>query len=809
MARKRESGKQDGALSRPRYWITVGTLAAYSAAGSGKVALAQSGNTSDPTRRSGTRVEALPVRRYELASGPLSAVLKDFERATQIKVVVPTTELLAISSPGVSGVYTVEEALRRILANTGLTYEFNKDGTVAVKLSSVVTSVDVSGVAPTLSASMPKYQGETLNTAQTISVVPRETMQQQGTTTLRDALRNVAGISLAAGEGGAQGDNLTIRGFTARNDLFIDGMRDFGSYYRDPFNTQEVEVLQGPSSVTFGRGSTGGVVNQATKTPGLDQFISADLQFGTDATRRAALDWSAPLPRLGKGTAFRLNAMGNIGDVAGRNMAKNRRTGVAPSLAFGLGSATRTTLSYLHQNEDNTPDYGLPWLFNQPAPVNRNNYYGFPGNFLRTYADIGTAKVEHDVNEHLTLRNQVRYANYSRAVLVTEPRLSGIRPTTPLDSVQATRGQISARSNETFLDEQLDGVAHFKKLGIRHTLVTGVEGLRETSDPTRATYPAPSTSLLNPVYSGALGAPTITSVVADTAVGFGAYVLDTANIGRHIEASGGVRYDRFDNTYRQMVGGISNFARLDQRPTWRAALVYKPVGNGSIYFDAGTSFNPSAESLSLTAGSANIPPETNKTYEVGTKWEFNSGRLQVNSSWFRTVKENARESDPTNSLLVVLAGTQKVSGVQASVKGRITSRWEILSSYAYLDSRVVASRYYPGSVGYPLANVPRNTFNLWSTHRLPMRFEGGIGANYVSSRNASSTVPLDATTGLVKAAPSYWVFNAMLTHPLNEHVDLQLNGYNLANRFYYDQLHPAHIIPGPGRSLLVGFRFKF
>jgi len=171
----------------------------------------------------------------------------------------------------VSGVYTVEEALKRILANTGLTYQFNKDGTVGLKLASVVTSVDVTGVAPTLSTSMPKYQGGALNTPQTINVVPRETMEQQGTTTLRDALRNVAGISLAAGEGGAQGDNLTIRGFTARNDLFIDGMRDFGSYYRDPFNTQEIEVLQGPSSVTFGRGSTGGGVKKSTRTPGLDQ----------------------------------------------------------------------------------------------------------------------------------------------------------------------------------------------------------------------------------------------------------------------------------------------------------------------------------------------------------------------------------------------------------------------------------------------------------------------------------------------------------------------------------------------------------
>jgi len=289
----------------------------------------------------------------------------------------------------------------------------------------------------------------------------------------------------------------------------------------------------------------------------------------------------------------------------------------------------------------------------------------------------------------------------------------------------------------------------------------------------------------------------------------GAYVLDTVGLGRHWEASGGIRYDRFDNLYRQSVAPAVNFNRLDERPTWRAALVYKPVANGSLYFDAGTSFNPSAESLSLTAGTANLPPETNKTYEFGTKWEFNRSRLQVDSSWFRTAKENARESDPTNALLVVLAGEQRVSGAQVNVRGRLTSRWEILSSYAYLDSRVVSSKFYPGAVGYSLANVPKNTFNFWSNYRLPRRFEFGLGANYLSSRNASSTVPLDPVTGLVKSVPSYWVFNAMVSHPLNEHVDVQVNGYNLANRFYYDQLHPGHVVPGPGRSVLVGFKFKF
>src|SRR5208337_445464 len=134
--------------------------------------------------------------------------------------------------------------------------------------------------------SLPKYTEPLRDIPQSISVVTQEIMEQQGATTLRDALRNVAGISLAAGEGGSQGDNLTIRGFTARNDLFIDGMRDFGSYYRDPFNLQEVQVLEGPSSVTFGRGSTGGVVNQATKTPSLNRGISGDVDFGTDSTRR-------------------------------------------------------------------------------------------------------------------------------------------------------------------------------------------------------------------------------------------------------------------------------------------------------------------------------------------------------------------------------------------------------------------------------------------------------------------------------------------------------------------------------------------
>ncbi len=789
----------------------MGTLAAYSAAGTGKLALAQQPQKSPEYSHAADTIQTLPVHRYDVPPGTLRSAISAFENIAGVKVSVSDEALLSIGSPGISGVCTVDQALQALLANTGLHYRFTSSRSVVIELPRASASVEVVDSIPALVSSLPKYQKQLIDTPQTVGIVSQNTIQAQGVTTLRDTLRNVAGISLAAGEGGAQGDNLTVRGFTARNDLFIDGMRDFGSYYRDPFNTEEVEILQGPSSVTFGRGSTGGVVNQATKTPGLTQIISADLQFGTDATRRAAMDIDIPVPKLGPGAAFRLNAMGDIGGVAGRDVAENRRLGFAPSLALGLGTPTRLTFSYFHQNEDDIPDYGLPWLFNGPAPVNRANYYGLrDGNFLRAYDDIGTIKAEHDVNSAITVRDQFRYANYARDVLITEPQLKGVTLSTPLSQMQVARHEIGVTSTETFLDDQLDLMARFETGFLKHSLVTGVEAGRETSDPTRPNFTAPNTSLLNPDPAQQLnGNPTITSRVEDSAISAGAYAVDTISLGNKWDFTGGVRFDRFDNSYSQQVAPVSNLRRVDAKPTWRAALVYKPVSFGSIYFDAGTSFNPSAETLSLNAGTANLSPETNKTYEFGTKWNLGKPRLTLNSSWFRTTKENAREADPTNPLLYVLAGTQRVSGVEADVKGRITSRWDILASYAYLDSKVISSQYYPASIGYPLANVPRNTFAYWSDFHLPRHFEFGAGANYVSSRTASSTVPLDPITGLVKQVPGYWVFNAMVGHPINEHIGIQVNVYNLANRYYYDEIHPGHIIPGLGRSALVDLKFRF
>jgi catecholate siderophore receptor len=797
-------------------WAAMGTLVAYSAIGTKTINIARAQDIPSPhsTNRPAYQTQgSQPVRRFDIPAGSLDTVLADFEQVSNLTVVVSKKGIGSLASPGVSGVYTPEQALEKLLAGTGLTYRFESARTASLDLKDVATSVEVTTSVDALATAIPKFSESPLDTPKTISAVSQQVMRQQGTTTLRDALRNVAGISLAAGEGGAQGDNLTIRGFTARNDLYIDGMRDFGSYYRDPFNTQEVEVLQGPSSVAFGRGSTGGVVNQATKAPALSRFISGDADFGTDLTRRGTIDINLPLPKLGSGAAFRLNVMGNEGNVAGRDVAENRRFGIAPSLSLGLGTPTRWTFSYFHQNADDIPDYGIPWLFNGPAPVPHNNYYGLKDdNYLRTYDDIGTAKVEHDVNGNFMLRNQVRYANYVRDALITEPQVpSSVTLGTPLSSISITRHEIGVNSVESFLDEQADMIARFKTGFIRHNIVSGVEVGRETSNPTRPAWAnVPPTSLLDPNFDQRLsGNMTISSIVNTTSITAGAYVLDTMNLGKHWDVAGGFRWDRFDTDYKQSATPASAFNRVDQMPSWRAALVYKPVSIGSIYFDAGTSFNPSAESLSLSTSTANLPPEKNLTYEFGSKWDFSQRRLSVRTALFQTEKLNAREPDPTNPLLNVLAGAQRVRGAQFEVRGRLTSRWEMLSSYAYLDGKVVSSSYYPDAIGAPLANVPRNTFNFWSTHRLPWRLETGFGGNYVSSRTSSATKPLDPATGLLKEAPAYWVFNAMAKRRLTEHLDLQVNVNNITNRYYYDQLHPAHIVLGPGRSALVGLLFKF
>ena len=287
--------------SRSR-WLALGTVTAYAAVAFARPTPQQ--NTSpalpdDPKQTSGT--QNLTVRRFNITAGSLDVAVAAFERFTGVHVTlaIPTETIPGFRSPGVVGLYSDSQALTLLLAGTGLSSRAQSDGSIVIAVTAkedVVVSAQNS--APQIE--LDRYPMPLLDTPQSITVISKQTMQDQGAATLRDALRNAPGISLAAGEGGSQGDNLTLRGFTARNDIFLDGMRDFGSYYRDSFNYESVEVLEGPSSVTFGRGSTGGVINQESKSPELHPFVVAEGDLGTDVTRRFTVDVNQPLPKIGR-----------------------------------------------------------------------------------------------------------------------------------------------------------------------------------------------------------------------------------------------------------------------------------------------------------------------------------------------------------------------------------------------------------------------------------------------------------------------------------------------------------------------------
>ncbi|HEX5431289.1 MAG TPA: TonB-dependent receptor, partial [Bryobacteraceae bacterium] len=613
---------------------------------------------------------------------------------------------------------------------------------------------------------------------------------------------------------------------------------DFGSYYRDPFDFEQIDVLEGPAGVEFGRGSTGGVINQESKIPQFHPFTRFEGELGTDRTRRFTTDIDEPLPHGLHGAAFRLNMMVHDSGVAQRDITTNRRFGIAPSFTVGLNTPTRVTASEFHMQEDDIPDYGLPWYFGHPAPVPRHNYYGFAhGNFLRTSVDIANVGIEHDLSDRGFLRNIARYANYERKWQITEPQVNNassgsIAPSTPLDRVMVNRNQLAGSSHEAQLWDQAEFTFTGKIAGIHQTGVLGAEGGKESTNPVRMRFvdpvsglnTVPLTSLLNPdPYQPFSGTEYPNTQVHTDAFSAGVYLLDTVKLGREWQLSGGIRLDHFDANeksitfaYRESGApeGSPQAAAFEQdidKGTWRGALVYKPKPSGSIYFDYGTSFNPSAEQLSLTAANAETPPEENESYEFGSKWDLSQGKLTVRGALFRTNRENVLEPDPNDSSIDVLAGNQRVDGAEGVIQGHLTDRWEILSSYTFLHSEVVASAVtrqdYPAAIGLPLQNVPRNLFNLWTEYRLPRGFEVGAGGNFVGARDANSTTL--KTLSALETAPEYWTFNAMAKYELSERVSVQANVDNLTDRFYLDELHPGHVIPGAGASALLGVKFRF
>jgi catecholate siderophore receptor len=660
----------------------------------------------------------------------------------------------------------------------------------------------------------PKYTAPLRDIPQTITIIPEEMIEEQGASTLRDVLRIVPGISIQAGEGGVPlGDNLTIRGFAARTDMFVDGVRDIAGYSRDPFSVEQVEVSKGPASAYAGRGSTGGSINMVTKTPRAEAFRDATAGFGGESYKRFTFDINQP---IGEKTAVRMNALWHDAGIPGRNVTEEKRWGAAPSLALGLGTPTRLTLSYLHLDQDNIPDYGIPWVpatnnvlvehRDKPAPVDYDNFYGITArDFEEVKTDVATAIVERDFSSALTLRNLSRWGQTDRESIVSAPRFASNNSTLINRQMQDRDDVTDVLANQTDLTFKLGGEA------VRHTLVTGVEVARETTERNRLTAPAaPQADLYNPDPSQAFSGSGMRSGARTEGKSdsLGVYAFDTIKLGEQWEVPLGLRWDSFgvDFEDRAVNGTVTSLNRTDRMLSWRGGVVFKPQPQGSLYAGYGTSFNPAGEGLSLSAAATNaanvnVKPEESRTLEVGSKWDVLNGRLALTTALFRTDKVNARTEDPTNpGDVVVLEGKERVDGLELGATGKIIDRWDVFAAATFLDSEVVSSKD-ASEVGKQLPNTPKTSYNLWTSYRLPWRLQVGAGVQHVGDRFNN--------TANARKAPSYTLYDAMVSYDVTKNVGLRVNAYNLTDEDYIDRVGGGHIIPGAGRVVTVRTDVKF
>lgn len=667
-----------------------------------------------------------------------------------------------------------------------------------------VESVVVTARKPSLGALSEKIQ----NTAQTINVLPQTVLHEQGVTNLQEALKNVPGITLNAGEGGAHGDTINLRGFPASDDFFLDGLRDTGYYTRDSFDLDSVEIYKGPASTLFGRGSTGGVVNQVSKTPHAGNAASATLTGGTNDEVRGTADLNIG---LGDQAALRINAMGQRSAVADRDEVLNRRWAIAPSFVVGLTGPTRLTLTYLHQDENNIPDNGVPFVGSAPSPAGRQLYYGLPADDrTKALVDVATAKLEHDFGDGLSISQTLRYGNYGFVSRITAPHYGASAPTaaTPLSDILIYRdrpgvdGVVRTAMSDTQLTWRRDTGP------LRHTLIAGFELDEETADLTRYANQMSAiapTSLLAPDVNEAFpGHQTKVSQRPDTqAETVSGLIGDTIDWGDHWTLTAAVRYDRFHARYVEGISG-TRLEHTDLIATPRVSLVYRPVSDVSLYAAYGTSYDPSAENLSLSKKTANLAPEKDRTYEVGAKAAVLGGKLSLTAALFDTAMTDARVVDPV-SITTSLSGDLRVRGLELGAQGHLTRHWEVLAGYTYLDARTIHSTD-PSQVGQRLPNTAYNQANLWTLYEVNEDFKLGGGLNYLGQRAADA-----AGQAFI---PGYVTWDGLISYQVSRRLGLQLNGYNLTDEHYYANAYYSsavenHVVPGAGRTVTVTATFKY
>jgi catecholate siderophore receptor len=658
-----------------------------------------------------------------------------------------------------------------------------------------------------------KFEAAIRDIPQSVSVVKEELVKSQNAFNLRDALKNVSGLTIAAGEGGRTGDSITLRGFSANSDTYLDGVKENGQYVRDTFFLDRVEVLKGASSVLFGRGSTGGVINPIAKKPVMGKsFATADFTYGNYDFKRTTLDAGT---KLTDNIAVRLNALYQDAD-SFRDYNYTNRWGVAPSVKFDITKDTDLTLLLMHQEEDSVFDYGVPMIGGKPANVPVNQFYGFKDDLLQTYdTTVVTAIANHRFNSDFSVRNTFRYGDYQRDY---RTHLFSGAATGTGAAATIGRSQALRTSPQQNYYNQTDFTFKKPLFGFNNTFLFGAEvGWEDYTFRSKNSTGVSRVSIYNPRSASTVGvgrANDFSGVLAtdrntktETVAG---YVLDQFELTPQWKLLAGARYDVFQAKQDDKLLNTNDFEHTDRQWNPRAGLVWQPKDWQAYYFSYGTSFNPSAETFSLASNTANLKPEQNQNLEVGAKLDFFGGRLSATGALFRLEKTNARTTDPTDPTRNILAGEQKTDGFELGLAGELLPNWNLSATYAYLDAEVSQSNTTAvGTVsgrtkslqGMRSINVPENSGVVWTSYNITPQWEIGGGVFMAGSRFTDSVNEV--------TLPGYARLDATVTYHPTKYLDIQANALNLLDKVYYESGQTNSALPGIPLSGQITLRVKY
>lgn len=661
---------------------------------------------------------------------------------------------------------------------------------------------------------------------QSVTVLTERLMDDRNLDDFKDVLRATAGVTFQAGETGEE--DVRLRGFSLQQagDIYVDGMRDAPLYERDTFNNDRVEVLKGSASMLFGKGSTGGIVNQVSKQPFLMTEHEVSALVGSGKERRLVGDFNL---KTGDDAALRINAMVHKADNWGAEVDKK---GIAPTYRWGIGTADEFSVGLYHLEYDNVPLYNHPTLnvnnrFVVPVPA--KNYYGMASDYNRGSATYGTLSHTHRFAGGGELTTRLRHGRYERDLLASVVRfgqtngapttLDNLSPGTPVS--RTPKGRVG-ESDITVA--QSDYSDKFDWFGLRHNVITGIdlsyEEATRNNNFTTGSAPRPTTTVGTPNdgawVADTRGTPPLNDFTARTV---GLYVQDTVELTPTLKLIGGLRHDNFKAQYNTApttaAPNGTSFSRSDSLWSQRFGALYQPNAWSSYYASYGTSFNTAGDTYQFTPQSpnstlANTPPEKSRNVEVGAKFDLFDYRLSLGTALFYSEKYNERNTDPDSvALQYLLSGKRHAAGVDLNVAGRITPAWEAFLSYTWIPDAEIdrSTQALAANGGGPQVQgdrpglTPKHSGSLWTTYRVQPKLRVGGGLNYRSEQNPEGS-------RLVSIA-GFTTLDLMAEYEFSDKLSLKFNVANVADKVYVDSVYRGFALAGAPRTAQLSLTAKF